>query len=251
MTSDFSDQTYSDRALPYFDEKTHIVFPPVESSTPEGIVMVGGNLSPGMLLSAYRQGIFPWYSEGDPILWWSPDPRCVLFPEEVHVSGSMNKIFRKNIFRITFDKCFREVITACRETPRSGQDGTWITPDMLDSYVTLHKQGYAHSVEVWAGSSLEGGLYGISLGSCFFAESMFTWKSNSSKFALISLARLLVKMRFSLIDCQVYSPHLETMGARMITRREFLARIKECLEDETKKGSWKNWGGNVDGAADQ
>jgi leucyl/phenylalanyl-tRNA--protein transferase len=122
---------------------------------------------------------------------------------------------------------------------------------MLEAYVTLHKRGYAHSLEVWAGSSLEGGLYGVSLGSCFFAESMFTWKSNASKFALISLARLLEKMRFDLIDCQVYSPHLETMGARLITRREFLAKIKECLKDETKKGSWKSWGEEAGGAAAQ
>jgi leucyl/phenylalanyl-tRNA--protein transferase len=235
--------------FPYFDEKTHIIFPPVESSTSEGIVTAGGNLSPGMLLSAYRQGIFPWYSEGGPILWWSPDPRCVLFPDEVHVSGSMKKLLRKNSFSISFDTCFREVITACRETPRAGQDGTWITPEMLDAYVALHRRGYAHSVEVRDGDTLEGGLYGVSLGICFFAESMFTRKANASKVALISLARLLEKMQFGLIDCQVYSPHLETMGARMITRSEFLQKLELCLEHKTRKGSWEYLAEEAGGAA--
>ncbi len=247
MITEFSDQAFSGRGLPYFDEKTRIIFPPVESSTPEGIVMAGGNLSPGMLLSAYRQGIFPWYSEGDPVLWWSPDPRCVLFPAEVHISGSMRKLIRKNRFRITLDTCFREVITACRETPRVGQDGTWITVDMLEAYVGLHEHGYAHSVEVWSGAELAGGLYGVSLGCCFFAESMFTWTVNASKYALISLARIMEKMSFGLIDCQVFSPHLETMGVRMIPRGEFLPRLKECLKNETKKGSWEHWAGGVHG----
>jgi leucyl/phenylalanyl-tRNA--protein transferase len=199
-----------------------------------------------MLLSAYRQGIFPWYSEGDPVLWWSPDPRCVLFPAEVHVSGSMRKLIRKNRLRVSFDKSFREVITACRETPRAGQDGTWITLDMLEAYVVLHEHGYAHSVEVWSDTGLAGGLYGVSLGSSFFAESMFTRTANASKYALISLAELMEKMSFGLIDCQVYSPHLETMGARMIPRGEFLERLRECQKDETKKGSWKDW---AEGAA--
>ena len=237
--------------LPYFDEKTRVTFPPVEQSTPQGIVMAGGNLSPGMLISAYSQGIFPWYSDGDPVLWWSPDPRCVLFPPDVHVSGSMRKLLRENRFRISFDDNFRDVITACRETPRAGQDGTWITSDMLEAYVKLHERGYAHSVEVWSDTGLAGGLYGVSLGSGFFAESMFSWKANASKYALISLSRFMEKMHFGLIDCQVHSPHVESMGARMIPRGEFLDRLKECLKDETKIGSWKNWAGEAQGGAAQ
>ena len=245
MITEFSDPAFSGNGFPYFDEKTRITFPHVENSTPEGIVMAGGNLSPGMLLSAYSQGIFPWYSEGDPVLWWSPDPRCVLFPDEVHVSGSMRKLIRKKHFGITFDTCVREIITACGETPRAGQDGTWITDDMLEAYIGLHELGYAHSVEVWSGTVLAGGLYGISLGRSFFAESMFTWTVNASKYALISLAGLMEKKNYGLIDCQVYSPHLETMGARMIPRNEFMARIKECLKDATQKGSWEHWAGGT------
>jgi leucyl/phenylalanyl-tRNA--protein transferase len=224
--------------LPYFDETAVISFPPVSSSTPEGIVAIGGNLSPGMLLSAYRQGIFPWFSEGDPILWWSPDPRCVLFPEEVHVSRSMAKLLRKQRFSISLDTRFREVITACSRVPRRDLAGTWITEDMRKAYIKLHELGFAHSIEVWEDKNLAGGLYGVALGSCFFGESMFSSVSNASKAALILLSSFLKARNFDLFDCQVYSPHLARMGAQQIPREEFLLRLKKSLTRDTLRGSW-------------
>jgi leucyl/phenylalanyl-tRNA--protein transferase len=224
--------------LPYFDELTRIVFPAVEDSSPEGIVAVGGNLSPGMLLSAYRQGIFPWYSDPEPILWWSPDPRCVIFPKDIHISRSMRKFLKKNIFMITLDTDFEAIINGCKEAPRPGQRGTWITDAMRDAYIKLHNLGYAHSVEVWDGKILAGGLYGVSLGSCFFGESMFSRVSNASKVALIWVSELIATMGFEMFDCQVYSPHVETMGARLIPRNEFIIRLERCLEHRTLKGNW-------------
>jgi len=224
--------------FPYLDENSSFRFPPVSSATPDGIVAVGGNLSPGMLLSAYSQGIFPWYSDGDPIIWWSPDPRCVIFTDELHVSKSMKKLLRQGRFSISLDRRFRDVITACKKTPRSGQNGTWITNAMLEAYVTLHNLGYAHSVEVWDGSWLAGGMYGLSLGSFFFGESMFSLIPNASKAAIISLNEIIKKMGFLVIDCQIYSAHLRTLGARMILRDEFLRLLKEGLKVETHRGNW-------------
>jgi leucyl/phenylalanyl-tRNA--protein transferase len=224
--------------LPYLDDLTHIFFPPVENSSPEGIVAVGGNLSPGMLLSAYRQGIFPWYSDPEPILWWSPDPRCVIFPSDIHISRSMRKVFKKSIFRITLDMDFEAIINGCKEAPRPGQRGTWITDAMRDAYIKLHSLGYAHSVEVWDGKTLAGGLYGVSLGSCFFGESMFSRVSNASKVALIWVSELIATMDFEMFDCQVYSSHVETMGARLIPRNEFIIRLERCLAHRTLKGNW-------------
>jgi leucyl/phenylalanyl-tRNA--protein transferase len=225
--------------FPYFDEDHFVRFPPLEKATPEGIVAVGGNLSPGMLLSAYSQGIFPWFSEGDPILWWSPDPRCVFFPSDIHISQSMKKILKRNLFSVTLDTRFREVITLCQSVPRKNQEGTWITDAMRDAYIELHRLGFAHSVEVWQEDFLAGGMYGISLGRCFFGESMFTLTSNASKVALITLAKLFFAMGFDLFDCQVYSPHLETLGARQIPRAEFLHKLKMSLEFDTFRGSWE------------
>jgi leucyl/phenylalanyl-tRNA--protein transferase len=222
--------------LPYLNETSSIRFPPVSSASPEGIVAVGGNLSPGVLLSAYRQGIFPWFSEGDPILWWSPDPRCVLFPGELHVSRSMQKLLRKNRFRVSLDTGFSSVIDGCRTAPRRGQRGTWITGAMRDAYVELHELGFAHSVEVWDGGMLCGGMYGVSLGSCFFGESMFSRVENASKIALIQLFRLM-----ELLDCQVHSPHLESLGARQIPRHEFMDLLHGCLEHRTLRGNWTNF----------
>jgi leucyl/phenylalanyl-tRNA--protein transferase len=224
--------------LPYLDESSYVHFPPVSSATPEGIVAVGGNLSPGMLLSAYKQGIFPWFSEGDPILWWSPDPRCVLFPGEVHVSRSMQKLLRRKRFRISFDTSFPSVIEGCRLAPRRGQQGTWITDAMQDAYIDLHELGFAHSVEVWDGEVLAGGMYGVSLGSCFFGESMFSRVQNASKVALVRFSRLMAERGLELLDCQVYSPHLETLGARQITREEFMELLQTCLNHRTLRGSW-------------
>jgi leucyl/phenylalanyl-tRNA--protein transferase len=191
-----------------------------------------------MLLSAYRQGIFPWFSDGDPVLWWSPDPRCVLFPGDLHVSRSMQKLLRKNRFRVSLDTGFTSVIDGCRTAPRRGQRGTWITGAMRDAYVELHELGFAHSVEVWDGGVLCGGMYGVSLGSCFFGESMFSRVENASKIALIQFFRLMEEKGIELLDCQVHSPHLESLGARQIPRYEFMDLLHRCLEHRTLRGNW-------------
>lgn len=227
------------RDFPYLNEHTSFHFPPVEEATPEGIVAAGGNLSPGMLLSAYRQGIFPWYSEGEPILWWSPDPRFVLFPGELHVSRSMMRLRTRQAFSVTFDTAFRETITGCREMPRPGQPGTWITDAIVEGYVRLHELGYAHSVEARREGRLVGGLYGVLLGNIFFGESMFSREPNASKYALIELVELLVGIGCELIDCQAYTPHLERLGAREIPRSEFLELLRRLVERETPRGRWQ------------
>lgn len=202
-----------------------------------GLLAVGGDLSSERLLAAYREGIFPWYSEGEPLLWWSPDPRFVLFPKELRVSRSMRQFLKKQPFRITFDHAFRSVIAACGK-PRPGQDGTWITQAMQEAYIALHELGYAHSVEVWQEGSLVGGLYGISIGRAFFGESMFSTSANASKAALITLVSGRPDLDFNLIDCQVETPHLGSLGARPIPRREFIALLKESLRNETYRGNW-------------
>ncbi len=224
--------------FPYLEEHHFFHFPSVEKSSPEGIVAVGGNLSPGILISAYSQGIFPWFSEGDPILWWSPHPRCVLFPEDIHISKSMKKILKKGYFSFSFDRAFDRVIEGCRDTPRKGEKGTWLTREMVKAYKKLHSLGYAHSLEVWLEGKIAGGLYGVSLGGCFFGESMFSRVSNASKTALIVLAKTVEKLSFLFIDCQVYTPHLETMGAKMISRQKFLQLLSTGLEKPTIKGKW-------------
>ena len=214
-----------------------IDFPPVELATDIGILAIGGDLSPERLLMAYKSGIFPWYSEGEPILWWSPDPRFVLFPGELRISRSMRKVLKKNIFRVTFDREFREVIIGCSQ-PRIKQRGTWITDEMIEAYCELHRLGYAHSVEVWKDGDFAGGLYGVSLGRCFFAESMFTRVSNASKAALITLTRKLGERGFFMIDCQVYTRHVETFGAREIPRSAFRKILDSALQYETYLGNW-------------
>ncbi|MGQ9616984.1 MAG: leucyl/phenylalanyl-tRNA--protein transferase [Spirochaetota bacterium] len=224
--------------MPYLDESRSFAFPSVKSATSEGIIAIGGNLSPGMLLSAYRQGIFPWYSIGDPIIWWSPDPRCVIFPSELHVSRSSKKILRKGRFTATLDTSFVDVINSCKTILRPHQHGTWITEEMLRAYVRLHNLGYAHSIEVWDGDLLAGGLYGVSLGGCFFAESMFRRVSNASKIALIKLVKLCEILGFDMIDCQVPSPHLIKAGAREIPREDFINLLKKSLKKDTLKGNW-------------
>jgi leucyl/phenylalanyl-tRNA---protein transferase len=199
-----------------------LIFPPVESATSEGILALGGDLSVNRLLLAYRSGIFPWYSEDEPIIWWSPDPRFVLFPNELKISSSLRRVIRSGKFTVTFDKDFEGVISNCRKAERLGQGGTWITPEMLDAYCALHKAGHAHSVEVWKDGELAGGLYGVAVGACFCGESMFTRVSNASKVALAAL----VERGFALIDCQVQTNHLSTMGARNIPRQEFLHLLR-------------------------
>lgn len=223
--------------MPVYRLPDQIAFPPVEHAVKSGLLAVGGDLSPERLLAAYREGIFPWYSEGEPLLWWSPDPRFVLFPEELRVSRSMRQFLKKGSFRITFDHAFRAVIAACR-TPRPGQDGTWITEEMEEAYVTLHDLGYAHSVEAWQDRTLVGGLYGVSLGRAFFGESMFSIHANASKATLITLVSRLKEFHFDLIDCQVETPHLGRLGARLIPRREFGTLLKKSLRHETLRGNW-------------
>lgn len=204
----------------FLDE--NIVFPPVSMTSDVGIIAVGGDLSPERLLLAYQSGIFPWFEKEDPILWWSPDPRMVLFPEELKIAKSMRKVLERNVFTITFNRDFRAVIEACAETGRKGQEGTWITADMIEAYCKLHELGYATSVEVWQNEMLAGGLYGIDLGHVFCGESMFTRVSNASKAGFITLVEKLKQEQYQLVDCQVYTSHLASLGAREIPREDFI-----------------------------
>ncbi len=209
-------------------------FPDVDQAMrePDGLLAAGGDLSPARLLKAYRLGIFPWFSDGQPILWWSPDPRMVLFPEELKISRSLAKVIRQERFKITLDRNLDAVIRACAE-PRADERGTWITEDMIDAYNKLHQLGYAHSVEAWQDDRLVGGLYGIALGQVFFGESMFSRVSNASKVAFAHLAKVLHEKSFQLIDCQVETAHLASLGARNIPRQQFIEIInKHCDSDE-------------------
>ncbi len=215
-----------------------LIFPPLHWANEYGILAVGGDLSIPRLLLAYKSGIFPWYSDDEPIIWWSPDPRFVLFPSQIRISKSMKKILKRNVFKVTYDHAFREVISQCQKTPRSGQNGTWITEEMLEAYVNLHVQGYAHSVEVWQEGKIVGGLYGVSLGRIFFGESMFTHVSNASKTGFITLVQDLVLHKFELIDCQVYTSHLESLGAENIDRDIFVSNLKQGVTYPTHQGSW-------------
>ena len=223
--------------MPVFALNEEIVFPPARLADPSGILAVGGDLSPERLLLAYRSGIFPWYSDDDPIIWWSPDPRFVLFPDELYVSKTMRQVLKRKQFEITLDRDFRGVILGC-QGPRKKESGTWITEEMLEAYVRLHELGYAHSVEAWRDGELAGGLYGISLGRCFFGESMFTRTSNASKAALIVLVGMLKKLGFLIIDSQVYTGHLETLGARHIPREEYLDYVRRGCAGDTIMGNW-------------
>jgi leucyl/phenylalanyl-tRNA--protein transferase len=211
-------------------EATEIVFPDVELALkePDGLLAVGGKLSTDWLLTAYRQGIFPWYGQGQPVLWWAPDPRLVLFPGNLHISRSLGKVIRKRQFTVTLDTAFEAVIAACaRSRPR--QSGTWITPEMQSAYVDLHHAGHAHSVESWCDGTLAGGLYGVAIGNIFFGESMFTEITDASKTAFVALVRQLERWGFALIDCQVYTGHLASLGAATIPRRKFTAILdREC-----------------------
>lgn len=203
-----------------------LYFPSAEKSTDEGIVAIGGDLSPERLLLAYKNGIFPWFEDDEPILWWSPPQRMVLFFDELKVSKSMRNILNRGIFRITINQCFRDVVTNCRDIKRDGQRGTWITNDMVEAYCRMHELGYAKSVEVWQDDKLVGGLYGVDLGHVFCGESMFSRASNASKAAFIALAKYLQINNYRLLDCQVHNDHLESLGAREISRKDFLWILK-------------------------
>ena len=223
--------------MPVFRLSEEHIFPPVELAEPDGLLAVGGDLSEGRLIEAYSRGIFPWYSKKMPIMWWSPDPRFVILPGGLKVSRSMKQVIRRNTFKITFDRSFRQVINSCSRAKRRNQ-GTWITKDMIEAYIKLHESGYAHSVEAWQKGTLAGGLYGISLGRSFFGESMFSDASNSSKAAFIVLAQVLFASGFSIIDCQVHTGHLESLGAEFIGRDEFIKIVNNSLKHETLRGSW-------------
>ena len=214
-------------------------FPPVESARrrPNGLLCAGGELSPERIVEAYRHGIFPWFSAGEPILWWSPDPRMVLFPREVRISRSLAKTLRRGHYEVRLDTAFAEVIRACAE-PRGGQDGTWITPEMQQAYCRLHELGHAHSVEVWMEGKLAGGLYGMALGRAFYGESMFSRATDASKIALAHLARLLERKAFAVIDCQMTTTHLASLGAREIGRREFARGLEVWTTEGEAPGKW-------------
>ena len=222
--------TGPDPSFPYLDENRRFKFSwPQKSGS--SIITWGGNLSPGMLLSAYEQGLFPWYSEGEPVLWHSPDPRFVIFGGKLHVSGSMKKILKQGHFRITFDTGFEKVIRGCAEIDRPGQGGTWITKDIISAYTELHNLGWAHSAEAWIPDEdfPAGGCYGIRLGNIFFGESMFSIKPNASKAAFLTLAQYLFDSGVTLIDCQVPTPHLESLGGEKITRKEYLQILRKAM----------------------
>lgn len=209
-------------------------FPPAYFAREDGLLAFGGKLEPEWVIEAYTQGIFPWYNQDEPILWWSPNPRSVIFIDEIKISQSMKKLIKKKMYKVTFDTCFIDVITACATT----REDTWISNKFIKTYNELYKIGVAHSVEVWNGDRLVGGLYGLSLGKMFFGESMFSIEPNTSKLALIELCRYLKENHYDIIDCQVHNPHLESMGAKEIDRMEFLEILNERLH---KKNDYKKW----------
>ena len=220
-------------------------FPPTEEAEGDGLLAVGGDLTKERLLAAYSKGIFPWYEAGQPILWWSPDPRLVLIPEELKISRSLRKALRKQQFEIRFDSAFQQVIKACADVRTQQGEGTWIIPEMQQAYTELHQDGFAHSVESWLDGELAGGLYGISLGQCFFGESMFSTRNDSSKVALVALVEFSKQVGIKMIDCQMTTSHLLSLGAREIKRKVFLQNLKIHLEEPTLKGSWNNGSASI------
>ena len=214
------------------------VFPPPGGATVDGIVAIGGDVTPRRLRAAYQAGIFPWPVEGYPLLWFSPDPRSALVPADLRVSRSLRKRLRREPFRVTSDLAFEAVMRACAETPRAGQRGTWITDELIEGYIGLHREGIAHSVEAWHGDTLVGGLYGVSLGAAFFGESMFTRVPDASKVAFVRLVTQLDAWGFHFIDCQVGNPHLHSLGARELDRLDFEARLAQNINSETDPGIW-------------
>ncbi|MGI9277063.1 MAG: leucyl/phenylalanyl-tRNA--protein transferase [Endozoicomonas sp.] len=234
----------------YLLDEEIITFPPVSKAltNPDGLLAMGGNLKVDTLIEAYRSGIFPWFNHDEPVLWWSPDPRMILYPSEIHVSGSLKKLLKKRLYTVTMDSAFEQVIQACSE-PRPTTDQTWITEDMKSAYLDLYQAGYAHSVEVWQDTKLVGGLYGVALDKVFFGESMFSRKPNTSKVALVYLCGLLRKKGFELLDCQVPSQHLSSLGARVIARQEFTKLLGSYCRTIASDANWKldwQWTANID-----
>jgi leucyl/phenylalanyl-tRNA--protein transferase len=225
--------------MPIFRLLEDPIFPRPDYADPSGLLAVGGDLSSERLLEAYRLGIFPWYSDDQPILWWSPDPRLVLQLGDFKVSRSLRKTLKNGVFRVTLDRAFEDVIRACSSVPREGQSGTWITKEMKQAYIDLHGLGYAHSVESWFGEKLAGGLYGVSLGRAFFGESMFHLKTDASKVALAILVEKLKSWNFDFIDSQMTTEHMLRLGAKELPRRIFLKRLQAALRHPTKRGRWR------------
>jgi len=220
--------------MPVFRLTKDLIFPPPELADANGLLAVGGDLSLERLLLAYSMGIFPWYSDGYPILWWSPDPRPILLPEELKISRSLRQTIKKGIYRITMNRTFEGVIRNCSSIRRRQDEGTWITEEMIGAYIQLHKAGYALSVEAWDGNELAGGLYGVFMGKAFFGESMFAKKNDASKVAFVKLAERLKQLGFEFIDCQVTTTHLARFGAREVPRPEFMSRLKQALRAQDK-----------------
>ena len=225
-------------AMPVYQLTADLIFPPPRLAEPEGLLAVGGDLSPERLLLAYASGIFPWYSDGDPILWWSPDPRLLLYPGELHISRSLARTLRKGIYTVTMDTDFEFIITACAQTRGNKRDGTWITDEMVAAYTDLHEKGYAHCVEVRCDNTIVGGLYGISLGRAFFGESMFSAMPDASKVALANLSNYLQTRNFDFIDCQMPTDHLQRLGARQVQRQKFLKQLASTLKHPSLTGKW-------------
>jgi len=224
--------------MPVYFLTDEIIFPDPENALEDGLLALGGDLSPARLVKAYQNGIFPWYGDGSPILWWSPDPRMVLFPDEFKISKSLKQSLKKNGFSVKTDTNFEAVISLCAKVPRSGQDGTWITEEMKEAYIEMHKLGYAHSFETYYDNKLVGGLYGISLGKGFFGESMFHLMRDASKIAMYYLVEYAKKNQFRFIDAQQETDHLRTLGARPVARKYFLKLLKETLEEKFVPGGW-------------
>ena len=224
--------------MPVYRLGPELAFPPPERAEPNGLLAVGGDLEPKRLLLAYSKGIFPWYDESLPILWHSPDPRMVLLAGDLHVSRSLRKVLRQRPYELRLDTCFEGVIRACAAVERPGQAGTWITGEMKEAYVELHRRGFAHSVEAWRDDRLVGGLYGVSLGAAFFGESMYAQESEASKVAFVAFAEQLRRWGIRLIDCQVYTEHLARFGAQEWSRRGFLATLRAALQEPTRPGPW-------------
>ena len=225
--------------MPVYQLTEKLIFPPVELAENDGLLAIGGDLSPERLILAYSSGIFPWFSEGDPILWWSPSPRLVIFPDEFKIPKRLSRHIGQKKYAVSMDKAFQQVITACATTDKRKEKGTWITKDMIAAYRLLHDMGYAHSVECWLDDKLAGGLYGIYLGGIFFGESMFSSEPNSSKIALVALVKKLLEWDFDLIDCQMKTAHLMQFGAHEIPGPEFQKLLAKSMSRPTYKGKWQ------------
>jgi leucyl/phenylalanyl-tRNA--protein transferase len=224
--------------MPLFRLSKRLDFPPAWLARSDGLLCIGGDLTPERLILAYENGIFPWFSQDEPILWWSPDPRLVLLPGNIKISRSLNKKIKKNVFKVTLNKAFEQTISLCSKPRKNSHEGTWLVDEMIEAYIELHKLGYAHSIETWKDDKLVGGLYGICLGGSFFGESMFSFESDASKIALVALANYLKNFNFDLIDCQVKTNHLISLGANEISRNSFLDIISSSVKRKDVDNIW-------------